>query len=210
MTIPLRLRRALAIPLRLRRALAIPLRLRRALAIGVAELVAVVSLLLAVPTLVAAQPSPAAGVASAPDSRYSAPLSPRPTVVRGFDEPTRRWQPGHRGIDLATASGTAVLAAGDGIVRFAGVVAGKPTVSIEHDDGVITTYEPVHAAVRQGARVRGGQVIGTVDGGHPGCPAAACLHWGARRGSGRAADYLNPLALLGAVRVRLKPLDGPV
>ncbi len=188
----------------------IPLRLRRALVIGVAELVVVVSLLLAVPALVGAQPSSAASVAAAPGSRYSVPLSPRPTVVRGFDEPTRRWQSGHRGIDLATTSGAAVLAAGDGIVRFAGVVAGKPTVSIEHDDGVITTYEPVRAGVRRGVRVRRGQVIGTIEAGHPGCAAAACLHWGARRGSGRAADYLNPLALLGAVRVRLKPLDSPV
>ncbi|AFA73042.1 putative peptidase, M23 family [Gordonia polyisoprenivorans VH2] len=188
----------------------IPLRLRRALVIGVAELVVVVSLLLAVPAFVGAQPSSAANVSAPPGSRYSVPLSPRPTVVRGFDEPTRRWQPGHRGIDLATTSGTAVLAAGDGIVRFAGIVAGKPTVSIEHDDGVITTYEPVRAGVRRGVRVRRGQAIGTIEAGHPGCTAAACLHWGARRGSGRAADYLNPLALLGAVRVRLKPLDGPV
>ncbi|QTI66809.1 peptidoglycan DD-metalloendopeptidase family protein [Gordonia polyisoprenivorans] len=184
------------------------LRLRRPLVIGMVELAVVVSLLVAVPALVGAQPMSAATVATPPGSRYSAPLPPRPTVVRGFDEPTQRWQPGHRGIDLATTSGAAALAAGDGIVRFAGVVAGKPTVSIEHDDGIITTYEPVRAGVRRGVRVRRGQVIGTIEAGHPECEAAACLHWGARRGSGRAADYLNPLALLGAIQVRLKPLEG--
>jgi hypothetical protein len=40
--------------------------------------------------------------------------------------------------------------------------------------------------------------------GHPGCPVAACLHWGLRRG----ADYLDPLALLGLGPVRLLPVDG--
>jgi hypothetical protein len=40
-----------------------------------------------------------------------------------------------------------------------------------------------------------------VDAGHPGCPAAACLHWGLRRGE----VYLDPMLLLG-FRVRLLPL----
>ena len=86
-------------------------------------------------------------------------------------------------------------------------VAGRPVVSVSHPDGVTTTYEPVEASVDAGDHVSRGEVIGTVMTGHPGCPVPACLHWGARRGSGRAADYLDPLGLLGAVRVRLKPVD---
>ncbi|WP_024498406.1 MULTISPECIES: M23 family metallopeptidase [Gordonia] len=153
-------------------------------------------------------PTPQAGTAA--PRPYSAPLSPRPTVVTGFDAPEKRWQRGHRGVDLAAAPGVPVAAAGAGRVRFAGRVAGRPVVSVQHPDGVITTYEPVEAAVDEGDHVSRGELIGTLVAGHPGCPVAACLHWGARRGVGRDAEYLNPLGLLGAVRVRLKPLKpGP-
>ena len=139
-------------------------------------------------------------------TRFVAPI-PSPEVVRGFDPPEQRWLPGHRGVDLTATPGAAVRAAGDGRVRFAGEVAGRPVVSIRHTDDLITTYEPVRASVREGQSVRHGTVIGVVVAGHVGCPAVACLHWGARRGSGRAAVYLNPMALLGAVRVRLKPVE---
>ncbi|AZZ81927.1 MULTISPECIES: M23 family metallopeptidase [Gordonia] len=138
---------------------------------------------------------------------YSAPLPPRPTVVTGFDAPEKRWQPGHRGVDLAAVPGVAVSTAGAGRVRFAGRVAGRPVVSVQHPDGLITTYEPVEATVGEGDPVSRGDTIGTLVAGHPGCPTLTCLHWGARRGVGRDAEYLNPLGLLGAVRVRLKPLN---
>ncbi|MEO9328773.1 M23 family metallopeptidase [Gordonia aurantiaca] len=140
---------------------------------------------------------------------YSAPLRPKPLVVTGFDAPDKRWLPGHRGVDLAVVPGTPVTAAGAGRVRFAGEVAGRGVVSIAHPDGIITTYEPVTASVRRGSHVSRGEVIGTVGSGHAGCPAVACLHWGARRGAGRSAEYLDPLGLLGAIRVRLKPVDAP-
>ncbi|MBD0861256.1 M23 family metallopeptidase [Gordonia sp. zg691] len=153
-----------------------------------------------------ASPGVTAGTAWARPPDYSAPLSPRPVVVTAFDAPAQRWQPGHRGVDLASAPGMPVLAAGAGRVRFEGNVAGRPVVSVQHPDGVITTYEPVEAGVEAGDHVSRGEVIGTVSAGHPGCPVLVCLHWGARRGSGRAAEYLDPLGLLGAVRVRLKPV----
>ncbi|WP_442902686.1 M23 family metallopeptidase [Gordonia sp. HS-NH1] len=145
-------------------------------------------------------------VTAASGEAYTVPLAPRPTVVTAYDEPEKRWQPGHRGVDLAAGPGQAVRAAGAGRVRFAGTVAGRPLVSVSHPDGVITTYEPVEAGVDAGDHVSRGEIIGTVIGGHPGCPVLVCLHWGARRGSGRGADYLDPLGLLGAVRVRLKPI----
>ncbi|MGP3707311.1 M23 family metallopeptidase [Gordonia paraffinivorans] len=149
--------------------------------------------------------SPTAGAQAL---RHSPPLPPKPVVVTGFDAPEKRWLPGHRGVDLAAAPGTPVTASGAGRVRFAGDVAGRGVVSIAHPDGIITTYEPVRASVARGGHVSRGEVIGTVVAGHPGCPAVACLHWGARRGSGREAAYLDPLGLLGAVRVRLLPVDG--
>lgn len=146
------------------------------------------------------------GVPASARAGYGWPLRPRPAVVTAFDAPAVRWQAGHRGVDLDGPVGSAVLAAAAGTVAFAGPVAGKPVVSIRHPDGLLTTYEPVVASVRAGTAVRRGDVIGTLDAGHPGCPVTACLHWGARRGFGSAATYLNPLSLVDAVRVRLKPL----
>jgi murein DD-endopeptidase MepM/ murein hydrolase activator NlpD len=125
-----------------------------------------------------------------------------PHVVRLFDPPPEPWLAGHRGVDLAASPGSAVLAAGPGTVVFAGRVAGRGVVSVDHANGLRTTYEPVEPAVRAGDAVIPGQTLGSLSAGHPGCPAAACLHWGLRRG----AAYLDPLALLGLGRVRLLPL----
>jgi murein DD-endopeptidase MepM/ murein hydrolase activator NlpD len=152
--------------------------------------------------------TPAAGGEPAPsrDQVYSWPLSPVPLVVRRFEPPAQRWLAGHRGVDLAAGVGAVVRSAGDGVVHFAGQVAGKPVVSIRHPDGLLTTYEPVTASIRAGTPVIRGSPIGVLDSGHIGCPGA-CLHWGARRGAGASAVYIDPLALLGLVRVRLKPLQ---
>ncbi|WP_228834363.1 M23 family metallopeptidase [Nocardia abscessus] len=144
---------------------------------------------------------------AAPDARFGWPLQPRPAVVRRFDKPAQNWLPGHRGVDLAGAEGQAVLAAGEGLVVFAGTVAGKPVVSIDHPGGVRTTYEPVRADVPVGRRVGRGTRIGTLEAGHPGC-ATTCLHWGARAEGGgrRVREYLDPLGLLQLTPLRLKPV----
>jgi murein DD-endopeptidase MepM/ murein hydrolase activator NlpD len=124
-------------------------------------------------------------------------------VVRRFDPPPRPWLPGHRGTDLAAAPGSVVRAAGAGTIVFAGQVAGRGVVSVAHPGGLRTTYEPVDVQARRpGDAVAAGAALGTLAAGHPGCPSAACLHWGLRRG----ADYLDPLTLLGLGRVRLLPL----
>lgn len=125
-------------------------------------------------------------------------------LLGAFDPPGVPWGSGHRGVDLAGADGETVVAAGDGVVAFAGVVVDRPVLSIDHADGIRTTYEPVVAVVVRGERVRAGQTIGTstTAGGH--CAPAACLHWGARVGE----VYLDPMSLLGDRRVRLYPVAG--
>lgn len=107
-------------------------------------------------------------------------------------------------MDLAGVNGTPVLAAGAGTVVFAGQVAGRGVVSVDHPGGVRTTYEPVSPTVAAGDLVARGQQIGTLVPGHADCSAVACLHWGARRG----VDYLDPLRLLGLGPVRLLPWEG--
>ncbi|WP_459957389.1 M23 family metallopeptidase [Nocardia sp. IFM 10818] len=140
---------------------------------------------------------------TAAKGQFGWPLWPRPAVVRAFDNPERDWLPGHRGVDLAGSAGQQVLAAGDGIVVFAGVVADKPVVSISHPGGLRTTYEPVTSSIPVGRRISRGATIGVLTAGHPGCPVDACLHWGARRDH----DYLDPLGLIRQAPIRLKPLS---
>ncbi|MDD7941131.1 M23 family metallopeptidase [Actinomycetospora lutea] len=135
------------------------------------------------------------------------------TVTRLFDPPPHYYGRGHRGADVAGRPGLAVMAAGDGVVVFAGRVAGRGVVSVEHAAGLRTTYEPVAVAVTPGVHVRRGDTLGALEPGHRGCPVAACLHWGLRRPSADPAagalEYLDPLLLLGLGRVRLLPTDPP-
>ncbi|MBZ2195964.1 M23 family metallopeptidase [Ruania sp. N2-46] len=139
---------------------------------------------------------------------YGWPLTPEPAVLTPFSEPEQVWSPGHRGVDLAGTPGQDVLAAADGVVAFAGRVVDRPVLSVDHPDGIRTTYEPVSTTLPVGTVVRRGDVIGQLARGDAGphCgPAQWCLHWGARLGRQR---YLDPLTLLVADPViRLYPVD---
>jgi len=162
--------------------------------------------LLAAPSLPGPRPPGplASGPVPAPAGRFSWPLAPPHPVLRAFDPPPAPWASGHRGVDLGGSPGEPVLAAGAGVVVFAGQLADRPVVSVDHPGGLRTTYEPVTPVVVAGQPVARGALLGHLLPGHPGCPAAACLHWGLRRGE----EYLNPLGLLGPHRVRLLP-PGP-
>ena len=86
------------------------------------------------------------------------------------------------------------------------MLAGRQLVSLAHPGGLHTSYEPVRATVRAGQSVTAGTAIGELLTGHPGCPVAACLHWGAMWGPAARADYVDPLGLLASTPMRLKPL----
>lgn len=142
----------------------------------------------------------------APVAGFGWPLDPAPVVVRRFDAPDDPWGAGHRGVDLLGRRGQPVLAAGDGVVSFSGVIAGRGVVSVRHDGGWRTTYEPVTDRVPTGTRVSRGDRIGRLGpAGQGHCPPRACLHWGALAGP---RDYRDPLALLGLVRPVLLPWSG--
>ncbi|MGE2733954.1 M23 family metallopeptidase [Mycolicibacterium vaccae] len=144
--------------------------------------------------------------AAADAGRFSWPLDPRPAVVRAFDAPSPNWQRGHRGVDLSGRAGQPVFTAAAGVVVYAGELAGRPLVSIAHPGGLRSSYEPVRPVVRTGERIAAGGRVGELAAGHPGCAAAACLHWGAMWGSAARADYVDPLGLLSTTPVRLKPV----
>ncbi len=157
----------------------------------------VATLLLAVAVLLGST-GPAAGE---PGPQWLWPLDPPPAVVNPFVAPLDPYGPGHRGVDLAATVGQPVRAVAAGRVSFAGMVAGRGVLVVDHGR-LRTTYEPVLPLVREGHRVAAGAVVGTVTlaGGH--CLPATCLHLGARDGD----RYVDPMRWLGSGRIRLLPL----
>jgi murein DD-endopeptidase MepM/ murein hydrolase activator NlpD len=103
----------------------------------------------------------------------------------------------------------------DGVVSFAGTVAGRGVIVISHHRGgqqlVRSSFEPVRPLLTAGRPVAEGQIIaqvaspGTPAAGTPGghCLAPVCLHWGVRIG----ASYVDPMGMLGIRPVVLLPLD---
>ena len=85
----------------------------------------------------------------------------------------------HRGVDFAASIGTAVYAAGDGVVVHAGRVSGYGNyVEIEHNQQYATAYGHLSAFARglhDGERVRQGEVIGYV--GMTGLATGPHLHY---------------------------------
>lgn len=145
--------------------------------------------------------------------RYRSPTAEsRPRVIRPFEKPTQRWSAGHRGVDLAVPENNRrVYAPAPGTVVFSGTVVNRKVLVIAHPDGRRSTFEPMDEALPVGTTVAVGDVIGTVAGAAGGnsersyrrC-STPCLYWGVRQGgvrgdgSGKAAEYINPMSLLGS------------
>jgi len=160
-----------------------------------------VALLVIVSMVLGAAPA-AAQPADASTGRavvYSPPVDA--PVTDPFRPPSTPYGPGNRGIEYGTAANTTVVAAADGEVTFAGVVAGRQWVTVRHADGVRTTYGPLATiAVAAAGTIRAGDAIGTTQ---------AALLFTARVGDA----YIDPASLFdgGPPRVHLipEPLDTP-
>lgn len=114
---------------------------------------------------------------------YIAPVAGR--VVDWFRPPAHIGAPGNRGWEYETQPDSPVVAAGAGHVRFAGQVGGSLYVSINHSDGVRTTYSHVKdIAVKKGDFVEQGSVLASAKG--------ASFHFGAIKDG----DYIDPAELL--------------
>lgn len=139
-----------------------------------------------------AGPSPE-GPTEVGSSRASRPVAPArlswPVLGVLYARFGRRGSEFHDGIDFAAPEGTPVLAAGDGVVIFAGEQRGYGRiVLVSHDDGLVTLYahnrdNRVHA----GERVAAGQAIATV--GQSGKTTGPHLHFEVRE-AGRPRDPL--------------------
>jgi murein DD-endopeptidase MepM/ murein hydrolase activator NlpD len=109
-------------------------------------------------------------------------------LLRPFTAPATPYGPGHRGVDLAAQPDDPVRAALPGVVTFAGEVARRGWVTVDHGGGLETTYGALDPrALTAGERVEAGQLLGRLAAG------AGHLDWGARL----HGDYIDPLRLFG-------------
>ena len=182
-------------------------RTRRASNAGLSRRTRTLLITLAVGALMLLPAPPIASGTAEAHGIWAWPVTGPPTVEKLFDPPEFFYSAGHRGLDVSGSSLT-ITAVDDGVVTFAGPVAGKPVVSIRHPNGLQSTYEPVRASVKAGDEVKRGQVIGQLDpaaGKFSHCAPRLCLHVGAKR----SGSYIDPLPLFGAaVPSVLKPLGG--
>ncbi|QOL33103.1 M23 family metallopeptidase [Bifidobacterium eulemuris] len=121
------------------------------------------------------------------------------SLEQEFRRPPTTWSAGHRGVDLLAEEGTALLAPADGVVSFAGVVAGKDVVSVRHGT-ILSSFEPATTDLKVGTSVRRGEGFAVTGGGSDHC-GNRCVHWGLRRG---ADDYLDPGAYTARTVISLK------
>lgn len=158
------------------------------------------ALLLPLPVSVASDP--ASGPARTASWQW--PLQPRPPVLRNFDPPPRPWLSGHRGVDLGAADdGAKVASPADGTVTFAGTVVDRPVLTIDHGNGLRSSFEPVESPLNKGTRVVAGQAVGVLRTGH--CGTTPCVHWGVREDE----DYVNPLKFVMDLRPSILLPLGP-
>lgn len=148
--------------------------------------------------LTAMAAAPSAGQAQpVPEVRHQPPVVA--PVVDAFRPPQHPYGAGNRGLEYDTEPGTVVQASADGQVVFAGPVASTRHVTVQHADGVRTTYSYLDRVdVVIGRQVRQGDRLGL---------AGERLHFGARRGDA----YIDPASLFGAMvtEVQLLPFEVP-
>ena len=125
-----------------------------------------------------------------------------PKISKAFDNPAQPWLPGHRGIDIIPPLDNTLIVPADGRISFVGRVAGKHVVSIRHDGGLSTTYEPAQTKLTVGTMVSKAQAFGTIEGQSDHC-SDGCLHWGVKIGK---RTYLDPEHQVRPQRITLKPL----
>lgn len=129
-----------------------------------------------------------AKVRSAADEAARAPLSVKPAegaFTSGFGS---RWGTIHKGVDIANAIGTPIVAVTDGEVIDAGPASGFGNwVRLRHEDGTITVYGHMETVdVTVGEKVRAGQKIAGM--GSRGFSTGSHLHFEVHPAGGGAID----------------------
>lgn len=151
-------------------------------------------------TAVLAGAAERAGAAAPPPGEVSHLPPVEAPVADPFRPPATPYGPGNRGLTYELAPGTPVRSTADGLVVFAGSVAGTRHVTVLHADGLRTSYSFLaEVGVQRGQRVAQGDVVGS---------AGPGFHLGARDGT----SYVDPAGLFDPriVDVRLVPHTEPL
>lgn len=150
------------------------------------------------------------GLVAGVEHGWAWPLAGARRVVNPYVAPAHAYAAGHRGVDIGESAGTGpsapeVRAPAAGVVAFVGTVVDRPLLTIDHGNGLVTTFEPVASELPRGSVVEEGTVLGTLaQGGHA---EPGQLHIGARLNG----EYINPLTLFGGVpRAVLLPCCEPL
>lgn len=174
------------------------------------------------------QPTPAAKPAEVAAAPAAAPAAPPAPPAAAEEEPPARagsrflWPVKGKvisgygpkpdgmhndGLNIAANKGTPVIAADNGIVAYSGneLRGFGNLLLVKHADGWITAYAHLDTmSVERGAKVKRGQVIGTV--GQTGAVTSPQLHFELRRGS----QAIDPRGHLQGGKVSALPLDPAV
>jgi murein DD-endopeptidase MepM/ murein hydrolase activator NlpD len=133
------------------------------------------------------------------------PVDGQRVVVAPFEAPAHEYAPGHRGVDIGVPLGAAGRAPADGVVAFRGIVVDRPLLTIDHGNGLVSTFEPMQSDLRAGDHVAAGDLIGTVSSGGHSTPDT--VHIGVRL----HGTYVDPMAMFGPVeRAVLLPCCDPL
>ena len=84
------------------------------------------------------------------------------SVVRQYRQSETPYSAGHRGIDYEATLGQAVFAPAEGKVHFVGEVVNRQLISLDHDQELLSAFEPVCSQLTEGDSVVSGQLIGEV------------------------------------------------
>ena len=129
------------------------------------------------------------------------PPIPGAQQVKDFDLPINAFSSGHRGVDYLSTFNSPVMAASDGVITHAGLIANRWTITVTHNN-LRTTYEPVKPIIIFGEFVKQGQIIGYLQQTGSHCFPESCLHFGLKEGKA----YLIPSIKNNRNYPRLLPL----
>ena len=118
-------------------------------------------------------------------------------LVNSYLAPETIYGNGHRGVDYQVTLGQGVFAPADATVSFVGKVVDRQVLSLLHQGGTISSYEPVCSSLTVGQEVAAGDLVAEV------CEASQdyvqhcidilCLHFSTRQDG----EYLSPLWFTG-------------
>ncbi len=118
-------------------------------------------------------------------------------LVNSYRSPEKAYGEGHRGVDYQVALGQGIFAPADATVSFVGKVVNRQVLSLSHQGGLVSSYEPVCSSLIVGQEVSAGDLVAEVCEADQDylqhCEETFCLHFSTRRNG----EYLSPLWFTG-------------